>query len=209
MIIEHFKKNPSGRDFIVGDIHGCFNNLRSKMFEHHFDESCDRLFSVGDLVDRGPHSLESIDWIAKPWFHAVRGNHEDMAISVFKGEWDVSNYISNGGGWFTSIQDDRQQEFVTAFESLPLVMGIDTNQGVIGVVHAECSVNSWNEFLNEINDPDPEKSKRTITMALWGRGKISRGDHTSIEGVERVPNSSKTKSNSKIKIYSWNFSHPK
>jgi serine/threonine protein phosphatase 1 len=52
------------------------------------------------LVDRGPRSEEAIDWIAQPWFHAVRGNHEQMAISVAAGQHDHDHYQRNGGGSF-------------------------------------------------------------------------------------------------------------
>lgn len=79
MVFKRFEKNKEGRDFVIGDIHGCFDAVRAILGDVKFDESKDRLFSVGDLVDRGPDSIEAIDWIAKPWFHAVRGNHEQMA----------------------------------------------------------------------------------------------------------------------------------
>lgn len=98
-LVKHVPRNEIGRDFVVGDIHGCFDALRYAMFGVVFDESKDRLFSVGDLVDRGNQSEESIDWIAQPWFHAVRGNHEEMAIGWSHGEWQliiISRMAENG-----------------------------------------------------------------------------------------------------------------
>jgi hypothetical protein len=71
-------RNARGRDLIVGDIHGHFTKLAAALEAIGFDDSIDRLISVGDLVDRGPESLLALGWLAKPWFHAVRGNHEDM-----------------------------------------------------------------------------------------------------------------------------------
>jgi serine/threonine protein phosphatase 1 len=60
----------------VGDIHGHFQRLQQCLEAVGFDPAVDRLFSVGDLVDRGPHSEAALDWLAQPWFHAVQGNHE-------------------------------------------------------------------------------------------------------------------------------------
>ncbi len=47
--------NQAGRDFVVGDVHGCFRTLECALLEIEFDPSRDRLFGVGDLVNRGPH----------------------------------------------------------------------------------------------------------------------------------------------------------
>ena len=54
--------NPAagGRDWIVGDVHGCFQTLRQALAAIDFEPGRDRLFSVGDLIDRGPHSNEAL-----------------------------------------------------------------------------------------------------------------------------------------------------
>ncbi len=48
-----FGKNSSGRDFVVGDIHGSFGALEQLLQRLNFDPDCDRVFAVGDLIDRG------------------------------------------------------------------------------------------------------------------------------------------------------------
>lgn len=77
--------NDVGRDFVVGDLHGCVDALRYLLHEIGFDGARDRLFSVGDLVARGTDSLAAIDLIDKPWFYPVLGNHEDSLIAVATG----------------------------------------------------------------------------------------------------------------------------
>ena len=52
--VARFEENATGRDFVVGDLHGMFSHLEALLNEVAFDESADRLFSVGDLIDRGP-----------------------------------------------------------------------------------------------------------------------------------------------------------
>ena len=61
-----FARNERGRDFAVGDIHGCFSDLARGLKAIGFDEKADRLFSVGDLVDRGPESTHALEWLASP-----------------------------------------------------------------------------------------------------------------------------------------------
>lgn len=64
--------------WIVSDLHGCgesFEKLRTVM---QFDPTEDTLYLVGDLVNRGPRSLETLRWIVehKHCVHAVLGNHD-------------------------------------------------------------------------------------------------------------------------------------
>lgn len=53
--VQRFDRNTAGRDFVIGDIHGCFDQVGEALARVHFDESCDRLFAVGDLIL--PHAL--------------------------------------------------------------------------------------------------------------------------------------------------------
>ncbi len=78
-MIKHFDINKVGADYVIGDIHGCFASFDQALLNVKFDPTNDRLFSVGDLVDRGTESRECLRWMARDWFHAVRGNHEQMA----------------------------------------------------------------------------------------------------------------------------------
>ena len=77
MVIQKFKENWHGRDFVLGDLHGCLELLQIEMIKVGFNEETDRIFSVGDLVDRGPDSLKCLELVFEPWFHSVLGNHEE------------------------------------------------------------------------------------------------------------------------------------
>lgn len=99
-LIRRFTRNPLGRDLIVGDVHGCFTKLQASLDAVGFDPARDRLFSVGDLVDRGPESDQVLAWLAQPWFHAVSGNHEVAAICFARGFIPSGFYVRGyGGGW--------------------------------------------------------------------------------------------------------------
>lgn len=171
--IQHFARNTAGRDFAAGDIHGCFDALEQGLARIGFDEQRDRMFSVGDLVDRGSRSEEAIDWIAKPWFHAVRGNHEQMAIGVAAGRHGMDNYIMNGGGWFLALPDERQQLIARVFETLPYAIEIDTSRGRVGIVHADIGGDSWDEFVAELTGADSNNKRKRITeICLWSRSRV-------------------------------------
>ncbi|WP_313047783.1 metallophosphoesterase [Pseudomonas soli] len=89
----------------MGDIHGYFELLEWLLAEVDFDTSTDRLFSTGDLVDRGPFSEQAQSWMTHSWFHAVRGNHEQMAIDCAAGVGDPGRHARNGGRGFISLRN--------------------------------------------------------------------------------------------------------
>jgi hypothetical protein len=68
-----------GRTIIVGDVHGCCDELLDLLSYVGFGRS-DRLYFVGDLVVRGPKPRATLALVRKLGAHAVRGNHEDRLL---------------------------------------------------------------------------------------------------------------------------------
>jgi len=46
--------------YAVGDLQGCLEPLKCLLKQVAFDPALDRLWLVGDLVNRGPQSLETL-----------------------------------------------------------------------------------------------------------------------------------------------------
>ena len=87
--------------YIIGDVQGCYTELRRLLDHIHFDPSCDQLGFVGDLVNRGPDSLETLRFIKNlPNPLIVLGNHDLylMAIGsgavVYRGEHTLQQVLA-------------------------------------------------------------------------------------------------------------------
>lgn len=73
--------------YAVGDIQGCFEPLQRLLHKVRFDPARDQLWAVGDLVNRGPQSLESLRFFAELGTSArvVLGNHDLHLLAVANG----------------------------------------------------------------------------------------------------------------------------
>lgn len=182
--------NTAGRDFVVGDIHGHFNALDRLLELTRFNPEQDRLFSVGDLVDRGPQSDRALEFLAKPWFHAVRGNHEDLIIQAHKHGGDTKLSIANGGAWAAAMHWAEAREYAEAFDQLPYAAEVWTPLGRFGLVHAECPHASWDDFRDALLQERPATNVHDLKMlescALWSRSRAHSQDLTPVMGISNV-----------------------
>jgi bis(5'-nucleosyl)-tetraphosphatase (symmetrical) len=69
----------------VGDVQGCADELEDLLVEVRFATGADHLICVGDLVNRGPKSLDVLRLMRKLGAETVLGNHEIYLLGVASG----------------------------------------------------------------------------------------------------------------------------
>ena len=76
----------SARTLVVGDLHGCFDELNDLLDRAAFTSS-DRLICVGDLVTKGERSREVLDlFMRDARFSSVAGNQDRAVLRGLRGE---------------------------------------------------------------------------------------------------------------------------
>lgn len=183
-LIRRFQLNRAGRDFAVGDIHGMYSLLEKKLAQIEFDPACDRLFSVGDLVNRGPESTRVLAFLSQPWFHAIKGNHEDIVLRAETGAeyQDILRRLK--AFWLNELPAPKRHRVREAFRRLPFAFELETKAGLIGMVHAECPFDSWQEMKQALFNP--AANARLQEKLMWARRRFAALDSTRIEGVDAL-----------------------
>jgi serine/threonine protein phosphatase 1 len=178
------KANAAGRDFVVGDVHGMFDRVEEALSRINFDRDRDRLFSVGDLIDRGPQSKEVARFLDQPFVHAVCGNHEDALLQMHAGSSRPDGKIwLDGADWWRELSKADRRAVVSRLKQLPLVIEVPTPRGNVAFLHADVPRGmSWKEFRAALRS-DPDAVRDTV---LWGRDRIGRGDDSGVPGIGRV-----------------------
>ena len=175
--------NRFGRDFVIGDLHGHVQALKDALSARRFMPGRDRLFSVGDLIDRGPDSPGAVDLLREHWFHAVRGNHEDMLLRSVTGEGaritDV--WRENGGEWGLHgwVPNPVARAAAVLIEELPHAITLHHRSGLkVGICHAEYPLSDWATVAQLEAFPESCRSM------LWGRERITRTHHPAVTGID-------------------------
>ncbi len=203
--------NLKGRDFVVGDIHGCFSIFENLIKNINFNPEVDRMISVGDLIDRGPDSLKCLSLIREPWFHSVIANHEVMMLDKFFGGYRGGHYWwDNGGYWGMEawndyqaiyvnhtkdrIPEDRSMELIDLLplvEQLPYLITVPNKAGKkFHIIHAEFLKN---EKITDAVLADPESVRDVATIQseqgdsiVWARKVFDPFCYESLDNYDSV-----------------------
>lgn len=166
--------NHKGKDFIIGDLHGCYDLLQDRLWRIGFDKENDRLFSVGDLIDRGPDSMKCLKLIKEPWFFPSVGNHEDMMLDVILKGGNDRLWVNNGGLWYL---DQKEAELLELCKLVDSEMQISYTIGdSIGICHAQPPSVDWSDAIN----PDSKSEK----IMLWARSWIQDSAQCRVENID-------------------------
>ena len=86
--------------YAIGDIHGCFTALTT-LFDQNVIKKKDTVVFVGDYVDKGPQTMQVIDWLLDKQsaynFHFIKGNHEFIMEDALNSQAQFERWLNAGG----------------------------------------------------------------------------------------------------------------
>jgi len=106
--------------YVIGDVQGCFDELQELVKYISFNPKKDQLWFVGDLVNRGPKSLETLRWVKSLGNSAVTvlGNHDLHLLAIHAGV----KKIKPSSSMYSALQADDIHELVEWLRYQPLML---------------------------------------------------------------------------------------
>lgn len=74
--------DATGRRIIIGDVHGHYTGLMT-LLNAIAPGQQDQVYFLGDLIDRGPESLQVVNFVQQSGYACLLGNHEQLMIDSF------------------------------------------------------------------------------------------------------------------------------
>ena len=169
--------------YAIGDIQGCYTELQNLLNEINFNEKNDQLWFAGDLVNRGPKSLQTLRFIKSLGASAkiVLGNHDLHLIAASKNIRPISNKDTIK----EILTADDAAELINWLKSRPLLF-TDTDLGFT-MVHAgiapQWTMDTAKNFAKECESILQNEKIDDFLMHMYGDTPNIWSD--SIEGYAR------------------------
>ena len=152
--------------YAVGDIQGCFEALIKLLAKIQFDPDHDCLISVGDLVNRGPQSLETLRYCKNlgDSFATVLGNHDLHLLAIAHGirnptSKDTLNPI---------LEASDKDELLDWLQQQPLLLNVKGYTIVHAGIPPQWSIAKAEKLANEVNCALTSENSGAYFSAMYG-----------------------------------------
>lgn len=158
---------------VIGDIAGNFKTLMALLDK--MPEGTP--LSVGDMVDRGPHSKEVVEFFMNSG-EALFGNHEHLMVDHLRGNsfYGHGTWFFNGGGatYYGSFKENVPENVINWIEKLPLYKKIKLEDKRFFISH---SFMSPEHDLKEAMNFGPNSNSHKVNGSIiWNRSEPERKD---------------------------------
>ncbi len=165
--------------YLIGDVHGCYDELTALLERVAFDPATDTLWLTGDLVARGPGSLEVLRFVRSlgDSVRMVLGNHDLHLLAVYAGisrnkpkdrispllEADDADLLINWLRRQPLLQVDEDKKLVMAHAGITPQWDIATAKACARDVEAVLSSDSYPLFLDAMYGDMPNNWSEELT----------------------------------------------
>lgn len=160
------------RRWFLGDLQGCCEELRELLRRIEFRRGTDRLLPVGDLVNRGPDNVGSLELLMELEAEPVLGNHDLHLLRAARGERALGPLDTIGD----VLASGQRDVLLGWLEAQPFLR----DHGDLWQVHAGLHPR-WSDPLSELDELDPYAAdERTVfctrVRQCTAEGRLPRKD---------------------------------
>lgn len=176
------------RTIVVGDIHGCYDEL-SELLDMTGPVEGDRVISVGDLIVKGPKNREVLNLFGgSDQFSSVIGNHDRAILQCWRGE---RKSLKPAQERCRDELANERERFRAYLDALPGIIELDTHVIVHAGVRPGVPLAAQTiEDLTELRTLGADRTSRegtpwydeydgdkTVLFGHWPDERMRRGPH--------------------------------
>lgn len=170
--------------YAIGDIQGCYDEFKQLLNVVDFSPSRDQLWVAGDMVNRGPKSLEVLESLMsfEGAVQCVLGNHDLHLLAIAAGTRQASKKDTTK----TIIDSPAATAIISWLRHQPLFFHSETHN--ISMVHAGIppiwSIEKTQNLSHEVESILRSEEWTTFTAGMYGNEPKKWGDNLS--GIDRL-----------------------
>lgn len=152
--------------YVVGDIQGCYEPLSRLLDQVRFAQGRDLLVSVGDLINRGPNNVDTVNLVRSlgSSFQAVLGNHDLNFLAVSAGLRQLKSKDTT----MDLLDSQDRVGIIDWFRQLPLALWLEghliVHAGIVPEWTRELTLELANEVCAVLRGP----SYRDFLAQMYG-----------------------------------------
>ncbi len=173
--------------YIMGDIHGCFDQFKALLAKVSFNHQVDQLYLVGDLINRGPKSLEMMQYLLahQDSILPVLGNH-DLSYLVYA---EGATKLRRGDTYNVIAESPDAERIKQYLRQQPLMRTIPEYN--VAIAHAGIppfwsikEAMQLNQEVTELLTTEKKKPYKKLITEMFGNHPAAWSP--TLEGLDRI-----------------------
>lgn len=161
--------------YVISDIHGNYEEFQKLLSAVGFNIKEDYLICLGDMIDRGPQSMEVVEWFRNANTESggkvisLLGNHELMFLSYLSGNLSHEDYCSKFVGGASTLSSYSNADEETLHEHMRFIAALPKCLEIGNIILTHAGY-----------DPSLSTDEQDISITCWGEDKIYTKDTSHI-----------------------------
>jgi bis(5'-nucleosyl)-tetraphosphatase (symmetrical) len=154
--------------YVIGDVQGCYSGLIRLLDKIRFDQAKDKLWFCGDLVNRGPESLQTLRFVRSLGDSAITvlGNHDLHLLAIYH----TRQVVSESSSLSEILQSPDCDELIAWLQSQPVIhFDKDLNFFLVHAgIDADWSIDQAINYAGELEKVLRSENSESFFKQMYG-----------------------------------------
>ncbi len=168
--------------FVIGDIQGCFDELEKLLFRAKFNPNKDTLWCLGDIINRGPKSLATLEYLYNlPNCHVTLGNHDFHLLAAY-----YTGFPVRKSDTLDEILNSAKVDVLCAWLRQQPLIYYNSDFNVIlshAGIYPRWDIEQAKQFADEVESTLQHGDYKSLLANMYGNTPTAWD--TSLQGIER------------------------